>query len=109
MYWETLPNWVWIIFYLFLLASLGTAIYRFNQMKNFSIITIIATVSIPITGIINSIDRAAGFNEFEHLVIHLQQGSIWAIYILIANLYLLVWLVLFFVKNRNKKQLTFIN
>jgi hypothetical protein len=70
-------------------------------MKSYSIITIIDAVSIPITGVINSIDRAAGYNEFEHLVVHLQQGSNWAIYLLIAHFYLLVWWVLFFVKRRN--------
>lgn len=33
MYWETLPNWVWIIYYTFILATLGTAIVSIVKKK----------------------------------------------------------------------------
>jgi hypothetical protein len=107
MYWETLPNWYWVIYYLFLLTTLGAAIFSVvrKKMKNLSIVTIIIAVTVPILGLINSIGRAEGMNEFEHLIIHLQQGSIWAIYTIVGYLFLLVWWVLFLFKNKTKIKL----
>ncbi|MEK5482028.1 hypothetical protein [Viridibacillus sp. FSL R5-0888] len=43
------------------------------------------------------------WNEFEHLVTQLQQGSFWSIYVIIAFLYLLVWWVMFLIKNAKKE------
>jgi hypothetical protein len=56
-------------------------------------------VTVPLIGLISSIGRAEGLNEFEFLVNQLQQGSIWSIYTIIGCLYLLVWWVLFFKKS----------
>lgn len=106
MYWETLPNWIWVIYYTFLLITLGLAIFNILQrkMKNLSIIAIVITFTTPVIGIINSIERENGINEFEHLVIHLQQGSLWAIYIITSYLYILVWSILFFSKIKVNKR-----
>ncbi|MFJ7736454.1 hypothetical protein ACIQ2D_08920 [Lysinibacillus sp. NPDC097287] len=95
MYWETLSDWVWIIYYLFLIATLGTAIFNVIRMKmiSLSVITIVLTLSVPIITVANSIGREKGVNEFEHLVTHLQQGSFWSVSVIIAFLYLLVWWV----------------
>ena len=102
MYWETLPNWVWAMFYAFLILTLCQAIISIKQrkFKGLSIITAVNIFTIPVIGIINSIDREYGINEFEHLVIHLQQGSLWALYIIISYLYILVWWVLLFCSNQ---------
>lgn len=98
MYWETLPNWIWIIFYMFLLATLLTAIFSIisKKLKLLSVAAIIVTITIPINGIINSIGRGPGVNEFEHLISQLQLGSFWAIYLSIGLLYILVWWIVFF-------------
>ncbi|EST54883.1 hypothetical protein T458_10225 [Brevibacillus panacihumi W25] len=105
MYWETLPNWFWIMYYLFLLATIGTAFYCFVQhtLRGLSIIAIVLSVIIPITGIINSIGRLEGLNEFEHFVVQLQQGFIWPILTMLGYLYLLVWWM-FFLKHTAKNQ-----
>ncbi|MFJ7646869.1 hypothetical protein ACIQ1H_04925 [Lysinibacillus sp. NPDC097279] len=42
-------------------------------------------------------------NEFEHLLIQLQQGYFWSIYVIIAYLYLLVWWGIFLFNNRKKE------
>lgn len=105
MYWETLPSWFWIIYYLFLLATLVTALINIFRMrrKSLSVITIVLTVSIPIISIVNSIGREKGVNEFEHLVTQFQQGSLWSIYVIIAFLYLLVWWIMILIKNGKKE------
>lgn len=105
MYWETLPIWFWIMYYLFLLATIGTAIYCFIQhtLKGLSTIAIVLSVTVPIISIINSIGRSEGMNEFEHFVVQLQQGFIWPILTIIGYLYLLVWWM-FFLKNNAKNQ-----
>jgi hypothetical protein len=67
MYWETLPNWFWVLYYLFLLSTLGTAIYSIVKKKGkiLPFLTIVFTVTIPIVAFINSIGRAEEMNEFE--------------------------------------------
>ncbi|ATP40508.1 hypothetical protein CSE16_10865 [Solibacillus sp. R5-41] len=105
MYWESLPKLFWIIYYLFLITTLGTAIFNVIRMKmiSLSVITIVFTVSVPIISFANSIGREKGVNEFEHLVTQLQQGSFWSIFVIIAFLYLLVWWGMFLIKNVKKE------
>lgn len=105
MYWETLPNWFWIIHHAFMFSAFVTAIHSLHRIRNiiYSIITLFFTITVPILSVLNSIEREIGLNEFEHLIIELQQGSIWSIYIGIGYLYILVWWVLFFATNKNNK------
>lgn len=102
MYWETLPIWFWVIHYLFLFVTFGMAIMCVIRKKVIviSIITIILTITVPISSMLNSIGRAKGDNEFEHLVTQLQQGSIWSYYAVIGYLYLIAFWVMFLVKNK---------
>ncbi|QHA90863.1 hypothetical protein [Bacillus sp. N1-1] len=102
MEWDTLPSWFWVIYYLFLLTTLGTTIYSVvkRKMKGLSIVAILFTVTVPIIVLINSIGRAEGMNEFEHLVSQLQQGAIWSYFTSIGYLFLLLWWVLFLFKSR---------
>lgn len=104
MQWETLPNWFWVIYYLFLLTTLGTAIFSVirKKMISLSILTIIFAVTVPIISLINSIGRTEEMNEFEHLISQLQQGAIWSIFIIIGYLFLLVWWFLFLFKSKIK-------
>jgi hypothetical protein len=112
MHWETLPNWFWAIYYLFLLTTLGTALFSVIRKKmkslSISILAIIFAVTAPIISLINSIGRAEGMNEFEHLISQLQQGAIWSIFTIIAYLFLLVWWILFLLKSKtNSKKTSF--
>jgi hypothetical protein len=111
MYRETLPNWFWAIYYLFILTTLGTAIFSVvrKKMKIISVVAIILTVTVPIISLINSMGRTEGMNEFEHLVSQLQQGSIWSIYTIVGYAFLLVWWILFLLKNNTKHQTTVSN
>lgn len=105
MFWESIPDWVLGIYYLFLISTLIIGILNFIKDNNrtFSIISILFSITIPFLGIINSIDRIEGFNELEHLFIQLQKGSIWAIYSVIGCLYLLIWLMLYLINSRKIK------
>lgn len=104
MQWETLPNWFWVLYYLFLLATLGTTIYCIVKKKGkiLSFVTLMFTVTIPIIFLINSIGRTEGMNEFEHLISQLQQGAIWSIFTIVGYLFLLVWWALFPLKSKDK-------
>lgn len=109
MYWETLPTWVWLIYYLFLFLTLGTGILNVIQkrMLGLSIIAIGITITVPIISMLNSIGRAKGINELEHVVAQLQQGSAWSIYTVIGSLYLFVYWVLFFIKNKVNSKISY--
>jgi hypothetical protein len=104
-YWETLPTWFWIVNYLFWIMTFGTALFRLVRKKiiRLSIIAIVFAITVPIIGLVNSIGRAEGLNEFEHLLNQLQQGAIWSIYVITGYLYALVWWILFFLKSKNKQ------
>jgi len=95
--WETLPSWFWAVYYLFLLITLVAAIFSVLKRvnKSLSILGILITFSLPIIGLVNSIGRAEGMNEFEHLVSQIQQGAMWSIFTLIGFMFLFVWWVLF--------------
>jgi ribose/xylose/arabinose/galactoside ABC-type transport system permease subunit len=102
MYWETMPVWVSIVHLLFNAAIIGTAIYcliRFQKI-NLSIFTLVVLIIVQMVGLLNSIGREKGVNEWEHLVNQLVQGELWSLFVVIGYFYLCVWLVLFF---SNKK------
>ncbi|MCR8966079.1 hypothetical protein O0550_23315 [Brevibacillus halotolerans] len=91
---ETLPNWFWIIYYLFLLTTLKTALSSLVKKQVLRIVssfTIIFVCTIPLIGLIHSIERQDGLNEFEYFRGQLQQGEMWTIYSIVGYVYLLVW------------------
>ncbi|WP_404328329.1 hypothetical protein [Mesobacillus maritimus] len=108
MYWESLPSWIWVIYYLFLFATLGTAIMNLKRKKMIylSMITIVLTITVPIISLTNSIGRLEGVNEFEHLVAQLQQGSIWSFYVVLGFIYLFVYWVMLIFKNKLRTEVT---
>jgi|GEM_PF-692954 len=106
MYWETVPNWVLLIYYTFILASLGAALINMIRQKAvvFSMITIILALTIPIVSIINSIGREKGVDEFEHFISQLQIGAPWSIYAILGYCFLVVWWVIYFILLFKKRQ-----
>lgn len=109
MYWETLPSWVWVFYYLCLFLTLGTGIFNVirKRMLGLSIIAIVLTITVPIISLLNRIGRAKGMNEFEHLVAQLQQGSIWSIYAIFGFLYMAIFLIKNMIHNRISKSQQF--
>jgi len=105
VFFESMPNWFWAIYYLFLISSLTIALIAFKQNNNktFSILAILFAITIPLIGILNSIERTQGINEFEYLFIQLQKASLWAIYSVLGYLYLFIFCILTFVKSRKIK------
>ncbi|SES18716.1 hypothetical protein SAMN04487944_12274 [Gracilibacillus ureilyticus] len=103
MYGETLPNWFWAIYYLFLLTTFVSAIISITKKKRIyrSILAILFAVIIPVVSVINSVDRAENMNEFEHLVSQFQNGAIWSVFTIIGYLFLIVWWMTF---NRRKAE-----
>ncbi|MCM3127265.1 hypothetical protein ACFQ3J_11490 [Paenibacillus provencensis] len=104
MEWETLPDWFWILLYLLLLATLVTAVISLFRKKRvpFAIIAIIMTLTIPLVSIYNSIGRSAGYNEFEHLLHKLSEGSLWSIYVSLGYVYILFWWITIFVPHNKQ-------
>ena len=102
---ETLPNWFWTIYYLFLLVTLGTALLSVikRKMSRLSFIAIVLTLAIPLVSLINSIGRPEEMNEFEYLVSQLQQGAIWSVFVMVGYLFLIVWWSLFLFKSKAKR------
>lgn len=97
----SLPGWFWIIYYFFLIITFGVSIFAIMEKRNrvLSIINLIILITVPAISFINSIGRSAP-NEFQYLIIHLMQGSLWAIYTFVGYLFILVWWILF-LKNNN--------
>ncbi|UOQ45622.1 hypothetical protein MUN89_06715 [Halobacillus salinarum] len=99
MYWETLPHWFWVIYYVLLFITLGTAIYGVvnNKLRFLSILAVIITLSAPIVSFINSVERSAGMNEMDYFIHELQHGAIWTFFTLFCYVFLLTfwWLFLF--------------
>ncbi|WP_080848107.1 hypothetical protein [Cytobacillus gottheilii] len=102
MYWETLPGWMWVIYFLFLFLTIGFGLLNAirKRMLILSIIVIVLAITVPFISLVNSIGRAEGVNELEHLIAQFQQGSPWTIYTIIGTVYLFVYWVLFFIKSK---------
>ncbi|USG64710.1 hypothetical protein NDK47_21600 [Brevibacillus ruminantium] len=101
----TFPAWFWAIYYLLLLATLGTAIVCLIRGKIVipSSLAVVFAITVPIVSLLNSIGRAEGLNEFAHLFRQIQHGAIWSVYASIGYLYILVWWA-FFIMNSKKKE-----
>lgn len=97
----SLPGWFWIIYYVFLIITFGVSIFAIMKKRNrvLSIINLIILITVPAVSFINDIGRSAP-NEFQHLILNLMQGSLWAIYAFVGYLFILVWWILFY-KNNN--------
>lgn len=97
MYWVSLPTWFWIVYHAFLLAITISTIFSIfkGKQKLFSSLSLILTLIIPIIVIINSIERDINQNEWEHLILHLQQGELWTIFAIFGHLFILMWFIWF--------------
>ncbi|CAI9395485.1 hypothetical protein BACSP_04111 [Bacillus sp. T2.9-1] len=93
----SLPTWFWIVYYTFLLAITISAIFSIlkGKQKLISILSLILTLTIPIIGLINSIERDINQNEWEHLILSLQLGEHWTIFTIFGHLFIFIWFLWF--------------
>jgi hypothetical protein len=105
MYGETLPVWFWGVYYLLLLTILLAAVWSVikTKHKGMAVIAILFSITTPAVGMLNSIGRAEGMNELEHLISQLQHGAVWALFTVIGYIYLSGWFF-FFLFNSKKSQ-----
>lgn len=96
----SLPAWFWFFYYTFLLITFGVSIIAImkKRYRILSIINLIILITVPAISFINSIGRSAS-DEFQHLIIHLMQGSLWVIYAFVGYLFVLVWWILYLKSN----------
>lgn len=97
MYWNTLSVWLWIVYYLFLLIMFSSTIFSIirKKMVVYSMIALVITITLPMVGLINSIDRPMEQTEWDHLLSQLKSGALWAYYSIAGHLYLIGWLAAF--------------
>lgn len=98
---ETLPTWFWMFYYLFLLITMGSAVFQIlkkKRMQAMAVLALVFALTIPFLSLANSIGRSEGFNELEHLLAEIQLGSLWSIYVMIGYFYLLLWWGMFLIK-----------
>ncbi|MGX5760212.1 hypothetical protein [Brevibacillus parabrevis] len=101
MYWESLPGWFWAIYYLFFLITAGTAAFCLVRKKNrrMSVAALLLALLLPVVSLWKSIARAEGMDEFEHFVMELLQGSLWAVFVLAGYVFLFAWWGMFLKKK----------
>ncbi|WP_078394838.1 hypothetical protein [Shouchella patagoniensis] len=105
MYWETLPGWVWLIYYFVIILTLVLAIRSIlkNKMRRLSFVVVLFSISVPILLFINSIERDKDVTEFDHFVVvaELQAGTVWTIFSMLGYGVILVWwLLLPFIRSK---------
>ncbi|MCR8845604.1 hypothetical protein NQ117_18125 [Paenibacillus sp. SC116] len=101
MHMQTLPSWVWMVYYSFLFITLVTTVISIIRKKNtfFSIIVAAVTMLVPAVSLINNIGRDG--NEFEYWFEQLQEGQMWSIFVTIGYVIIVIWLLTF---SFNKQQ-----
>ncbi|QFT87559.1 hypothetical protein FIU87_02745 [Bacillus sp. THAF10] len=102
MAWETLPEWVWYIYYSFFILTFVMGLVQAIRKRRIglSLLAVITTILLPIVFILFSIGRPEGMNELEHYVFQLKEGSLWSILVSLGFAYLFVYWVLIFIKEK---------
>lgn len=104
---STMPSWFWNIYYLFIVMTLGAAVYYLirERGKLLSALAVIFSLTVPWYSLINSIGRPENLNEFEFLLTQLQRGRIWSIYVTLGYLYLFSWWGIILLRKSRKFKL----
>ncbi|RDW19819.1 hypothetical protein [Oceanobacillus chungangensis] len=90
---ETLPNWFWIMYSIFLFVSLITGLIGLvRQWKStLSAFTIALSLLAPLVSFVYSIQRSNSITALEYLIAQLKIGDLWAIFITVIFLCLITW------------------
>ncbi len=94
---ETLPSSFLIIYGIFIITALITAIISNarDRLIPFAYMTIILSIGAPLFSFLYTVGRAANRNELEHLFHQIGEGRFTAIILLLCYVYLFFWLGLF--------------
>ncbi|WP_052360709.1 hypothetical protein [Oceanobacillus manasiensis] len=112
---ETLPNSFSIIYIIFISLALITAIISNvkDKLIPFAYLTIILSIGAPLFSFLYTVERPSGSNELSHLFHQVGSGHIAAFILLLSNVYLICWIILFiwahFGKTIKKYSLMFWN
>ncbi|UJL47492.1 hypothetical protein KFZ58_06365 [Virgibacillus sp. NKC19-16] len=92
-----MPNWVWVIYYLFLLLTLISAIYSCFRGKliYWAYACIIVSLLVPIVGLLFRAQHTTDMNGLGYLFSQLGNGDLWAVLITLCLVYVGLWWVLF--------------
>ncbi|MCQ6265262.1 hypothetical protein M1K46_06260 [Fictibacillus sp. WQ 8-8] len=90
---ETLPDWVWLLFYSFIaLTLLATITNLFKKVHiKASIINLTFVIATPVISFTFALGRPEGNTEWDHLITGMLSGSPWAIIILLGCSFMLYW------------------
>ncbi|WP_010650242.1 hypothetical protein [Oceanobacillus massiliensis] len=94
---ETLPNWFWIIYCIYILLTLSSGIINWVRQvySPLAAITIIFSLLVPLVSFVYGVSRTEGLNEFQYIIAEFRTGSYLAVFIVMAHLYLIAWWFIF--------------
>ncbi|MDN4073994.1 hypothetical protein [Fictibacillus terranigra] len=90
---ETLPDWLWLLFYSFIgLTLLATIINLLKKVHiKATIINLAFVIATPVVSFMFALGRPKGNTEWNHLITGIVSGSPWAAIILIGYSFMLYW------------------
>ncbi|MFD2629896.1 hypothetical protein [Oceanobacillus kapialis] len=99
---ETLPSWFWVLYYCFFLVTIATAIWCMRQKRlvNVACAALILSIMIPIAHMFYNNGKVEGLNELAYFMQNVDQGDLWAIYLLALYCYIVVWWGMVAVKGK---------
>ncbi|MFB1082628.1 hypothetical protein [Jeotgalibacillus sp. JSM ZJ347] len=104
MYWETMPNWFWMIYSGFLAVTFITALIRIGRREKFvmEIFVLVLVLLIPVISILSSATsiRLIEQNEYEFFLSQLQQGALWTIFSVAGYSLILMWWIRLLLEKR---------
>ncbi|CDQ40791.1 hypothetical protein M948_17945 [Virgibacillus sp. CM-4] len=96
----SLPTWIWVFYFIFLVFTLTTAlISNFkNRSISYAYTAIILSFAAPLFSFLFSVGRPEGVHSISYVFSQIWNGNLFALAIVLANIYLLFWDGLF-IKN----------
>ena len=83
----------------------STICYILGIQLTLSVIALILSLGIPLINLIFSSQRSGELNGYEYLISQFKEKDLWAIFIMVGYVYLLVWWILFAYRQIRKYQL----
>lgn len=96
-----------LIIYLILLGLTlitSTICYILGMQQTLSVIALILSLGTPLLNLIFSAQRSGELNGYEYLISQFKEKDLWAILIILAYVYLVVWWILFINRQLKKRQ-----
>lgn len=91
----TIPGWIWVIYYIFLIATAIIALYRIMvKKKKRDLVIIIVLFAVYILAVLSCIGRRETVTEIDVFYSAYSQGAIWTKIVILGYLCILIWWVL---------------